>query len=91
MFGAYVFDDNAATYGVTARDADYEVELMDGLPAFILNALMQCPDVMEGSRHCDAEETEEQTWEQALLVVVVDGEACEDGGKSVDVGLNVVL
>ncbi|KAI2474925.1 hypothetical protein Ptr902_13678, partial [Pyrenophora tritici-repentis] len=71
MFGAYVFDDNAATYGVTARDADYEVELMDGLPAFILNALMQCPDVMEAA-DIAAEETEEQTWEQALLVVVVD-------------------
>jgi hypothetical protein len=79
MFGPYVFDDNAAAYGVSARDADDEVELMDEIPSFILSALMQCPDAMEGSSGRDAEEAEELIWSQALLVVVADREACEDG------------
>jgi hypothetical protein len=79
MFGSYVFDDNAAAYGVSARDADDEVELMDEMPSFILSALMRCPDAMEGSSGRDAEEDEELIWSQALLVVVADREVCEDG------------
>lgn len=79
MFGPYVFDDNAAAYGVSARDADDEVELMDDIPSFVLNALMRCPDAIEGSSARDLEEDDELTWSQALLVVVADREACEDG------------
>lgn len=79
MFGPYVFDDNVAAYAVPARDADDEVELMDGVPSFILGALVRCPDAMEGSSGRDAEDEEELTWSQALLVVIADREACEDG------------
>ncbi|USP75587.1 uncharacterized protein yc1106_02861 [Curvularia clavata] len=79
MFGPYVFDNDAAAYGVSARDADDEVELMDEIPSFILSALIRCPDAMEGSNGRDVEEDEELTWSQALLVVVADREACEDG------------
>ncbi|KAH6638060.1 hypothetical protein C7974DRAFT_390779 [Boeremia exigua] len=79
MFGPYIFDDNAGIYGVSARDADDEVDLMDGIPSFILNALVRCPDAMEGSSGRDAEDDEELMGSQALLVVVADGEACEDG------------
>jgi hypothetical protein len=79
MFGPYAFDDNAAAYSVSARDADDEVGLMGEIPPFILRALVRCPDAMEGSSGRDAEEDEEPTWSQALLVVVADGEACENG------------
>ncbi|KAJ8117950.1 hypothetical protein OPT61_g990 [Boeremia exigua] len=85
MFGPFVFDDSAAAYGVSVKDADDEVELMDGTPSFILSALVRCPDAMEGSsgrdveEDDDAEDDEELTQLQALLVVVADGEACEDG------------
>lgn len=79
MFGPYVFDDDVTAYGVSVRDADDEVELLDQIPSFILSALVRCPDAMEGEHRRDAEEDEEQKWSQALLVVVADGEACEDG------------
>lgn len=79
MFGPYVFDDNDAAYGVWAQDADNEVELMDDIPSFILNALVRCPDAMEGGSGRDTVEEDELMWSQALLVVVADGEACEDG------------
>lgn len=78
MFGPYLFDDNAVAYGISVRHADDEVELTDGIPSFILSALMRCPDAMEGSNWRDRLE-EEPTWSQALLVVVADREACEDG------------
>jgi hypothetical protein len=48
MFGPFVFDDDAAAYGVLARDADDEVELLQETRPFILNALMRCPDAMKG-------------------------------------------
>ncbi|KAF1364348.1 hypothetical protein EJ07DRAFT_99323 [Lizonia empirigonia] len=79
MFGPYVFDDNGAAYGVSARDADDEVELMDGIPRFILSALVRCPDAMEGSSGHKTEEDEDLTFVQALLLVIADREACEDG------------
>ncbi|KAE8846392.1 hypothetical protein HRS9139_00959 [Pyrenophora teres f. teres] len=79
MFGPYIFDDNAAAYGVLARDADDEVELMDEIPPFILSALMRCPDAMEGGGGDYAADDEELAWSQSLLVVVADREACEDG------------
>jgi hypothetical protein len=83
MFGPYVFDQTATAYSVSARDADDEVELMNEIPAFILNALVRCPDAMEGSRtydgECDPREDENLKRSQALLVAVADGEACEDG------------
>jgi hypothetical protein len=88
MFGPFVFDNNASSYGLLARDADDEVELMGEIPDFILNALMRCPDAMEGCSLVDlgtadaaqlAEEIHELAHQQALLVVIADGEACEDG------------
>jgi hypothetical protein len=88
MFGPFVFDDDATAYGLLARDADDEVELMDETPSFVFDALMQCPDAMEGCSPSNwnsadgeesTEETEELEHQQALLVVVADGEACEDG------------
>lgn len=78
MFGPYIFDDNAAAYCVSARDADDEVELMEQVPSFVLNALARCPDAIEGSSGCNEDE-EELAWSQALLIVVADREACEDG------------
>ena len=60
MFGLYVFDDNAAAYSVSARDADDDVELMDEIPSFVLSALTRCPDVMEGSSGRDIEDEEER-------------------------------
>jgi hypothetical protein len=80
MFGPNVFDDNDAAYGVAARDADDEVELMDDIPPFILSALMRCPDVMEGSSQSRRilDDADLQL-HQRLLVVVADREACEDG------------
>ena len=82
MFGPNVFDDDDdAAYGVAARDADDEVELMDNIPSFILNALIQCPDAME-SRNGGRETTEDDDdlkWRQKSLIVVADREACEDG------------
>ena len=81
LFGSNVFKDDATAYVVTARDADDEVELMSGIPSFILNALIQCPDAMEpnsGSRDT-AEDDDDLRSRQALLVVVADREACEDG------------
>lgn len=79
MFGPYVFDDNDAAYGVAARDADDEVELMDEIPSFVLSALLRCPDAMEGSSGREIIEGDDLTCTQALLVVVADREACEDG------------
>jgi hypothetical protein len=85
MFGPFVFDDNNAAYGVGARDADDEVELMDEIPSFISNALMRCPDAMDGSRLRSIIENEEDEEDydrllyQDLLVVVADREACEEG------------
>ncbi|KAG9199589.1 hypothetical protein G6514_008351 [Epicoccum nigrum] len=79
LFGPYVFDDNAVAYGVSAGDADDEVELIDEIPSFILSALTRCPDAMEGSSERDEEDEEELMWSQALLIVVADREACEEG------------
>jgi len=80
MFGPFIFDDNGAAYGVEARDADDEVELMDDIPSFILGALMRCPDVMEGSSEREIMEEDDHTeLAQSLLVVVADREACEEG------------
>ncbi|KAF9695322.1 hypothetical protein EKO04_007091 [Ascochyta lentis] len=78
-FGPYVFDDDGAAYGLLARDADDEIELMDEIPSFILNALVRCPDAMEGSSGHETEDDEDLTFEQALLLVIADREACEDG------------
>ncbi|KAF7679091.1 hypothetical protein GT037_002839 [Alternaria burnsii] len=81
LFGPNVFKDDATAYGVIARDADDEVELMSDVPSFILSALIQCPDAMEpnsGSRDT-AEDDDDLRSRQALLVVVADREACEDG------------
>jgi hypothetical protein len=86
-FGPFVFDNNASAYGLLARDADDEVDLMGEMPDFILNALIRCPDAMEGCSLVDqgtadeeqlAEEIQELAYHQALLVVITDGEACED-------------
>ena len=85
IVGLYIFDDSAAAYGVVSKDVDDDIELMDAIPLFALNALMRCPDVMEGCSQsspwdywlCQTEE--ELDSEQALLVLVADGEACEDG------------
>ncbi|KAF2125239.1 hypothetical protein P153DRAFT_300886 [Dothidotthia symphoricarpi CBS 119687] len=80
MFGPFVFEENDAAYGVLARDADDEVELMDVIPSFILSALVRCPDAMEGSGHSKTiEDDDDLASRQALLVVVADREACEDG------------
>lgn len=79
MFGPYVFDDSDASYGVSAHDADDEVELMEEIPSFVLGALMRCPDAMEGSSGRKITQDEDLTYTQALLVVVADGEACEEG------------
>jgi hypothetical protein len=67
---------------VAVRDADDKVELMDEIPSFILNALMRCPDAMNGNsvRVIEDEDDEDHLLShQALLVVVADREACEDG------------
>jgi hypothetical protein len=48
MFGPFVFDNNASSYGLLARDTDDEVELMGEIPDFIPNALIQRPDKIEG-------------------------------------------
>jgi len=79
IFDPYVFDDNAAAYGVSARNAEDEMELMDEIPYFILSALMRCPDAMEDGGGDYAADDEELAWSQPLLVVVADREACEDG------------
>ncbi|KAH6868624.1 hypothetical protein BKA58DRAFT_317931 [Alternaria rosae] len=80
MFGPFIFDDNDAAYGVAAGDADDEVELMDGIPSFILSALMRCPDAIEGSSEREIMEEDDHTeLQQSLLVVVADREACEEG------------
>lgn len=79
MFGPYVFDDNDAAYEVSAREADGAVEPLGGMPSFILNALMRCPDAMEGSSARNVIDDEYTAEEQALLVVVADGKACEEG------------
>lgn len=80
MFGPFLFDDNDAAYGVEARDADDEVELMNEIPHFILSALMRCPDAMEGSSEREILEEDGHTeLAQSLLVVVADREACEEG------------
>jgi hypothetical protein len=85
IVGPYIFDNNATNYGVASMDADDEVELMEAIPSFVLSALMRCPDVMEGHsqsspwEHWLSETEEELDSTQALLVLVVDGEACEDG------------
>lgn len=74
-----MFDDNESAYGVQSRDADDELELMGELPALVLSALMRCPDVMNGSGGGEIEGDEDCDLDQALLVVVADREACEDG------------
>ncbi|KAI4621976.1 hypothetical protein J4E80_004351 [Alternaria sp. BMP 0032] len=80
IFGPFIFDDNGAAYGVEARDADDEVELMDDIPSFILGALMRCPDAIEGSSEREIMEEDDHTeLQQSLLVVVADREACEEG------------
>lgn len=79
LFGPDVFDDNAAAYGVSAGNADDEAELMDKIRSFSLNALTRCPDAMDGSIERDTEDEEELMWSQALLIVVADREACEEG------------
>ena len=80
MFGPFIFDDNDAAYGVAARDADDEVELMKDIPSFILSALMRCPDAMEGGYESRIVEEDDHTeLAQSLLVVVADREACEEG------------
>jgi hypothetical protein len=81
LFGPNVFDDDAAAYGVAARDADDEVELMDDMPSFVLSALMRCPNAMEsgsGDRET-IEDDDDLRSRQVLLVVIADREACEDG------------
>jgi hypothetical protein len=80
MFGPNVFDNDDAAYGVATRDADVEVELMDNIPPFILNALIRCPDAMEsgnGGRET-IEDNDDLKWRQKLLIVVADREARED-------------
>lgn len=79
LSGPYVFDGNVAAYGVSAGDADDEVELMDEIPSFILSALIRCPDAIDGSTERDTEDEEDLMRSQALLIVVADREACEDG------------
>ena len=84
VVGPFLFDDDAATYGVMSGDADDEVELLGKIPSFVLSALMRCPDAMEGCSESGwsywlTETEEEQAQEQAKLVLVADREACEDG------------
>lgn len=79
MFGPYVFGNDDAAFGVSARDADDEVELMDEIPPFILSALVRCPDAMEGRSRRETEEHEDLNFLQALLLVIADQQACEDG------------
>lgn len=79
MFGPYTFDYNAAGYEVLSRNADDEVELLGGIPSFILSALVRCPDSMEGSSECEIRDNEDGESTQALLMILADGQACEDG------------
>lgn len=79
MVGPFLFDDHDACK-VSTRDSDDEVELMDEMPSFILSALVRCPDVMEASQQWkNIEEDDALTPQQQLLVVMADGEACEEG------------
>lgn len=78
-FGSFVFDDNETAYGVQTPGADGEVKLMDTVPLFILHALVRCPDTMEGNNGRKIEEGEDLDLDQALLIMVADREACEDG------------
>jgi hypothetical protein len=61
---------------------------MGEIPDFILNAVIRCPDAIEGCSLVGpgtadteqlAEEIQELAYQQALLVVIADGETCEDG------------
>jgi hypothetical protein len=60
------------------------MEVMEDIPSIVLTALMRCPDALDRTcetawRHWCAASDEERDLDQALVAVIIDGVACEEG------------
>ncbi|KAF3003223.1 hypothetical protein E8E13_009879 [Curvularia kusanoi] len=79
-----IFDDDWFEWGLTLMDAsDSDMEVMDDVPSIVYSALMRCPDALdrigeETQRHWYAASDAERDLDQALVVLVADGIACEE-------------
>lgn len=82
--GSCIFEDDELDQSLRDVGDDSDMEVMGDVLSIVLSALMQCPDAL--GRTCEnawrrwcAVSDEEGDLDQALVAVVVDGVACEEG------------